>query len=66
MEELLISITKGLVDDRTKDSVDIDEPNEERLSVLLCVPQLPAMMQKYQSKLINPKIPCKTRGFSFV
>ena len=33
MEELLISITKGLVDDPTKVSVDIDEPNEEGVTV---------------------------------
>lgn len=33
MEELLISITKGLVDDQTKVSVDIDEPNEEGVTV---------------------------------
>jgi uncharacterized protein len=33
LEELLISITKGLVDDPTKVSVDIDEPNEEGVTV---------------------------------
>ena len=33
MEELLISITKGLVDDSTKVSVDIEEPNEEGVTV---------------------------------
>ena len=33
MEELLISITKGLVDDPTKVSVDIDEQNEEGVTV---------------------------------
>ena len=33
MEELLISITKGLVDDPTKVSVDIDERNEEGVTV---------------------------------
>ena len=33
MEELLISITKGRVDDPTKVSVDIDEPNEEGVTV---------------------------------
>ena len=33
MEELLISITKGLVDNPDKVSVDIDEPNEEGVTV---------------------------------
>ena len=33
MEELLVSITKGLVDDPDKVSVDIDEPNEEGVTV---------------------------------
>ena len=33
MEELLISITKGLVDNPNEVSVDIDEPNEEGVSV---------------------------------
>ena len=33
MEELLISITKGLVDNPSEVSVDIDEPNEEGVVV---------------------------------
>ena len=33
MEELLISITKGLVDNPNEVSVDIDEPNEEGVTV---------------------------------
>ena len=33
MEELLVSITKGLVDNPDKVSVDIDEPNEEGVTV---------------------------------
>lgn len=33
MEELLVSITKGLVDNPEKVSVDIDEPNEEGVTV---------------------------------
>lgn len=33
MEELLISITKGLVDNPDKVSVDIDETNEEGVTV---------------------------------
>ncbi len=33
MEELLISITKGLVDNPDKVSVDVDEPNEEGVTV---------------------------------
>lgn len=33
MEELLVSITKGLVDEPDKVSVDIDEPNEEGVTV---------------------------------
>ena len=33
MEELLISITKGLVDHPDQVSVDIDEPNEEGVTV---------------------------------
>ena len=33
MEELLISITKGLVDNPDEVSVDIDEPNEEGVTV---------------------------------
>ena len=33
MEELLVSITKGLVDEPDKVSVDIDEPNEEGVAV---------------------------------
>ena len=33
MEEFLVSITKGLVDDPDKVSVDIDEPNEEGVTV---------------------------------
>ncbi len=33
MEELLISITKGLVDNPEQVSVDIDEPNEEGVTV---------------------------------
>lgn len=33
MEELLVSITKGLVDNPDKVSIDIDEPNEEGVIV---------------------------------
>jgi hypothetical protein len=33
LEELLISITKGLVDNPNEVSVDIDEPNEEGVTV---------------------------------
>lgn len=33
MEELLISITKGLVDNPNEVSIDIDEPNEEGVIV---------------------------------
>ena len=33
MEELLVSITKGFVDEPDKVSVDIDEPNEEGVTV---------------------------------
>ena len=33
MEELLISITKGLVDNPDRVSVDVDEPNEEGVVV---------------------------------
>jgi hypothetical protein len=33
LEELLISITKGLVDNPDQVSVDIDEPNEEGVTV---------------------------------
>ena len=33
MEELLVSITKGLVDNPDQVSVDIDEPNEEGVVV---------------------------------
>ena len=33
MEELLVSITKGLVDEPDTVSVDIDEPNEEGVTV---------------------------------
>ena len=33
LEELLVSITKGLVDEPDKVSVDIDEPNEEGVTV---------------------------------
>ncbi len=33
MEELLVSITKGLVDNPNEVSVDIDEPNEEGVTV---------------------------------
>ncbi|MBQ9530551.1 MAG: KH domain-containing protein [Eubacterium sp.] len=33
MEELLISITKGLVDNPNEVSIDIDEPNEEGVVV---------------------------------
>ena len=33
MEELLISITKGLVDNPESVSVDVDEPNEEGVTV---------------------------------
>ena len=33
MEELLISITKGLVDNPDGVSVDVDEPNEEGVTV---------------------------------
>lgn len=33
MEELLISITKGLVDDPNEVSVNVDEPNEEGVVV---------------------------------
>lgn len=33
MEELLVSITKGLVDEPDKVCVDIDEPNEEGVTV---------------------------------
>ncbi|MBR7073062.1 MAG: KH domain-containing protein [Eubacterium sp.] len=33
MEELLISITKGLVDNPDEVSVDVDEPNEEGVTV---------------------------------
>lgn len=33
MEELLVSITKGLVDNPSEVSVDIDEPNEEGVVV---------------------------------
>ena len=33
MEELLVSITKGLVDNPDKVSVDFDEPNEEGVTV---------------------------------
>ena len=33
MEELLVSITKGLVDNPEKVSGDIDEPNEEGVTV---------------------------------
>ncbi len=33
MEELLVSITKGLVDNPNEVSVDIDEPNEEGVVV---------------------------------
>ena len=33
MEELLVSITKGLVDNPDKVSVDIDAPNEEGVTV---------------------------------
>lgn len=33
LEELLVSITKGLVDDPDKVSVDIDKPDEEGVTV---------------------------------
>lgn len=33
MEELLVSITKGLVDNPNEVSIDIDEPNEEGVIV---------------------------------
>lgn len=33
MEELLISITKGLVDNPDAVSIDVDEPNEEGVTV---------------------------------
>ena len=33
MEELLISITKGLVDNPDGVSIDVDEPNEEGVTV---------------------------------
>ena len=33
MKDLLISITKGLVDDPDKVSVDVSEPNEEGVTV---------------------------------
>ncbi len=33
MKDLLISITKGLVDDPNAVSVDVDEPNEEGITV---------------------------------
>ncbi len=33
MKDLLISITKGLVDNPDKVSVDVDEPNEEGVTV---------------------------------
>lgn len=33
MEELLVSITKGLVDNPDQVTVDIDEPNEEGVTV---------------------------------
>lgn len=33
MEELLVSITKGLVDNPEQVSIDVDEPNEEGVTV---------------------------------
>ena len=44
MEELLVSITKGLVDEPDKVSVDIDEPNEEGVTVYL-----DASLKKYET-----------------